>query len=508
MSRLSDAFEHLIATRPPGDPDEVLSGARHRAETARRHRALIGVAGAAAAVVVMVAAVALLTADSAKVVRTGPAGTTSTSGPRTTSVDVFFSPADDSTCTATTGFARQVTADDLPRGAIEALLAGPTSSEIDQGSTSWFSADTEGMLRSVEVVDGTAFVDFENFASIIPTASTSCAGSMLLAQLDASVTQFDDVDMVIYSFDGDAAAFYGWLQMVVPVGARPSPPGGPATDEGYVISGPTGVALVGPDGAVTEITDEAAAQAYAVNTSFVAYQRSEQTPGGAPVGNVRPIMVWAGAEPFELPMGKGTRTVELLDAGPLFGQPTALVAERSGTSPDDTVETLVAIDMVTMERTIIVTREAWESGHRVARLLPDGDVVGLIDIEARTSLARWTSGEDQPVWINDLGVDVAQGLASGSGRLSFVERPIWQEDATTFGIVDIDVATGELDSPMPIALSPLEGSGGAAPPDCNDWWAPNVLVCSVSSGQPVTITLDGSTAELDAPINATASPAR
>ena len=276
MSRLSDAFERLIANHPPGDPDDALAGARRRVETARtRRRTLTWVgAAAAAAVVVVAAATALAPADPADVVRTGPTDTTITSEPvGTTSVDVFFSPADNPTCATTTGFRRTVPADDPPTGAIDALLAGPNASETDQGSTSWFSADTKAMLRSVNVVDGTAFVDFENFASIIPNASTSCGSSILLAQLDATVTQFDGVDRAIYSFDGDAAAFYHWLQMDVPDGARPSPPSGPATDEGYATSGPTGVHLIGPGGIVTEVTSDATDRAYAIGSLFVAYQR-------------------------------------------------------------------------------------------------------------------------------------------------------------------------------------------------------------------------------------------
>lgn len=103
------------------------------------------------------------------------------------------------------------------RGALTALLAGPTDAEVDQGYAGWFSSETAGLLTDVRIDDGTAYVDLDpQLATVIPGASSSSGSAQLLASLDATATAFPTVDAVVYSFDGDVAAFYEWLQREVP----------------------------------------------------------------------------------------------------------------------------------------------------------------------------------------------------------------------------------------------------------------------------------------------------
>ncbi len=122
-------------------------------------------------------------------------------------------PARGDPCSTAVGVTRQVPPPGLLRGALEALLAGPTPAEQAQGYGGWFSAATAGMLRSVRLDAGTAYVDLDAaLATTIPNASTSCGSGGLLAQLDQTVLQFPTVAHVRYSFEGDEAAFYEWLQ--------------------------------------------------------------------------------------------------------------------------------------------------------------------------------------------------------------------------------------------------------------------------------------------------------
>ena len=104
----------------------------------------------------------------------------------------------------------------LLRGAMQALLAGPTKAERRRGYGGWFSAMTAGHLRSVRITDRVAYIDFRNFASHIPNASTSCGSTLLLAQLDRTAKQFPAVTRAVYSFNGSRRAFYEWLQRDVP----------------------------------------------------------------------------------------------------------------------------------------------------------------------------------------------------------------------------------------------------------------------------------------------------
>jgi hypothetical protein len=57
-------------------------------------------------------------------------------------------------------------------------------------------------------------------AVVLVLAASGCRGgknsAMLLGELDATVTQFPDIDRAIYSFNGDVEAFYGWLQLAPP----------------------------------------------------------------------------------------------------------------------------------------------------------------------------------------------------------------------------------------------------------------------------------------------------
>jgi hypothetical protein len=96
--------------------------------------------------------------------------------------------------------------------AMESLLAGPTQAEEEAGLFSFFSAETAGMLNSVVVRDGVAYVDFQDFSRIIPNASTSAGSRMLLDQIAGTLFQFDDVREAELSFNGDCDAFWNWLQ--------------------------------------------------------------------------------------------------------------------------------------------------------------------------------------------------------------------------------------------------------------------------------------------------------
>ena len=140
--------------------------------------------------------------------------TASTEGP--TTFDVYLLPAETGNdCSVVIPSEREGLEGD-PGDALTQLLAGPTTDEQAQDLRSWFSAETAGMLNGLTVADGVAAVDFADFSGIIPNASSSCGSAGLLAQLDNTVLQFPQVDEVVYSFDGDRAAFYEWLQLALP----------------------------------------------------------------------------------------------------------------------------------------------------------------------------------------------------------------------------------------------------------------------------------------------------
>src|SRR5690349_14858742 len=73
-------------------------------------------------------------------------------------------------CARVLALRRVVPAPALLKGAMRALLAGPTKAERAHGYGGWFSTKTAGHLRSVRITRGIAYIDFRNFAAHIPNA--------------------------------------------------------------------------------------------------------------------------------------------------------------------------------------------------------------------------------------------------------------------------------------------------------------------------------------------------
>jgi hypothetical protein len=96
--------------------------------------------------------------------------------------------------------------------ALNSLLAGPTTEERTAGLSSFFSDETAGMLNSVRLHDGVAFIDFRDFSGTIPNASTSAGSTQLLDQIAGTIFQFDGVREAELSFNGSCDAFWNWLQ--------------------------------------------------------------------------------------------------------------------------------------------------------------------------------------------------------------------------------------------------------------------------------------------------------
>jgi hypothetical protein len=140
---------------------------------------------------------------------TAAAATTSTA-----QVKVYFTTAG-SQCDVVQPYTRTVETPAVLTGALTQLLAGPTDEERPATATV-FSDATAGMLRSVAIRDGVAYVDFADLRQVIPNASSACGSASLLAQLDATTEQFSTVHRSRYSINGSQATFYNWLQRDVP----------------------------------------------------------------------------------------------------------------------------------------------------------------------------------------------------------------------------------------------------------------------------------------------------
>jgi len=161
-----------------------------------------------ASAVVLVAAVTLATSAS---VQADTQGAT-----RAQAVSIYVPRGAGNSCARVLPLKRLVRTPAVLRGALQALLAGPTKTERAHGYGGWFSAKTADHLRSVRITRGIAYIDFRSFARDIPNASSSCGSTLLLAQLDRTVKQFPTVRSAVYSFDRSRGAFYEWLQREAP----------------------------------------------------------------------------------------------------------------------------------------------------------------------------------------------------------------------------------------------------------------------------------------------------
>jgi hypothetical protein len=88
-------------------------------------------------------------------------GTAGSNG--TTRVQVFFVRGDLGRCDKVYPVSRRVRRPTVLKGAVEALLRGPTAAERRRGYGGWFSARTAGMLRSIRLSQDVAYIDFRDF---------------------------------------------------------------------------------------------------------------------------------------------------------------------------------------------------------------------------------------------------------------------------------------------------------------------------------------------------------
>jgi hypothetical protein len=102
---------------------------------------------------------------------------------------------------------------EVAKAALKELFKGPTEEEKSQGYTSWFSKETQDILKSIKVKNGTAYVDLKDLRQMIPNASTSCGSAEFFAEVETTLQQFPTVDKVIFAIDGKPAPFYEWMQI-------------------------------------------------------------------------------------------------------------------------------------------------------------------------------------------------------------------------------------------------------------------------------------------------------
>ena len=129
---------------------------------------------------------------------------------------VFFVPGGADPCGTVAPVVRKVAGPVTAELVLRELLAGPTADETAAGFTSIFGPATADALIEVVIADEIARVSLRDLRQVIPNASSSCGSAALLGALDATLSQLPGIRGARYSFGGDEAAFYEWLQRSPP----------------------------------------------------------------------------------------------------------------------------------------------------------------------------------------------------------------------------------------------------------------------------------------------------
>jgi spore germination protein GerM len=96
--------------------------------------------------------------------------------------------------------------------ALQELLKGPTPEESKEFS-GFKPPETNGILKSVKVKNGAAFVNFTKAVYQQMGNATSSCGGGFFSMVDTTLMQFPTVKRVYYAIEGNTNDFYEWVQV-------------------------------------------------------------------------------------------------------------------------------------------------------------------------------------------------------------------------------------------------------------------------------------------------------
>lgn len=96
--------------------------------------------------------------------------------------------------------------------ALQELLKGPILEEAKEFS-GFGPPETDGILKSVNVTNGAAYVNFTKRALEQMGNATSSCGGGFFAMTDATLMQFPTIKKVVYAVEGNTNDFYEWVQV-------------------------------------------------------------------------------------------------------------------------------------------------------------------------------------------------------------------------------------------------------------------------------------------------------
>jgi len=107
--------------------------------------------------------------------------------------------------------------------AMNQLFLGPTEKERSQGYSSPFSEKSADLLRRLTIKNKAAYVDLNDFRTILSDVNTPCSRKQFLAQMTKTVIRFRTVKRVIFAIEGDPEAFYAFMKIPCDEKCDPAP---------------------------------------------------------------------------------------------------------------------------------------------------------------------------------------------------------------------------------------------------------------------------------------------
>lgn len=102
----------------------------------------------------------------------------------------------------------------IAKAALEELFKGVTKEEEAKGYGSIPASESNGVLKSINVKNGAAYVNFTKLIlEQMGNATTSCGGGQYFGMIEKTLTQFPTIKKVYYAVEGDTNEFYEWVQV-------------------------------------------------------------------------------------------------------------------------------------------------------------------------------------------------------------------------------------------------------------------------------------------------------
>lgn len=101
----------------------------------------------------------------------------------------------------------------VARAALEEFFKGVTPEESAKGYVSFSPAETKGILKSIKIKRGAAYINFNQVVYEQLGSATSSCGGGFFSSIEKTLQQFPGVKKVFYAIKGSPKDFYEWVQV-------------------------------------------------------------------------------------------------------------------------------------------------------------------------------------------------------------------------------------------------------------------------------------------------------